>query len=330
MSMPAQPPGLGCRGQGRWQRSGEDGGPSVIVDSSVAVVFVVPEFHDEKGWGTCDNVDGDQIETWCVQFYRRYSIPSYFLRFLYSISLTFVASTYLFAFVNGSSFPLLLEPFKPSPLCSYTNKSLMNEYLNSHMLFSSSRKVFRRAWLAESFLSTNVNGKQILYLRKPYGKQAMHYTCREESTNLDIYPQHYRDMSVLSLWHCCRPKIKIFGPERCLVFDLEACAACTEDSKLEKEMNQPEIRIQKTLTKRHALRTVMNDNHDRLISRFPPEIASNFIQYSPPSAFFDEDVRPSLSELGPRCGVPKMVTIGLGNAAAFVLAPRWILFPWAM
>jgi len=31
-----------------------DGGPSVIVEISFGVVFVVPEFCDEAGWGTCD------------------------------------------------------------------------------------------------------------------------------------------------------------------------------------------------------------------------------------------------------------------------------------
>ena len=40
---------------------------------------------------------------------------------------------------------------------------------------------------------------------------------------------------------------------------------------------------------RTAIRTVMNENHDPLIHKFPPEIASHiFIHYSPPSTFFNE------------------------------------------
>ena len=51
--------------------------------------------------------------------------------------------------------------------------------------------------------------------------------------------------------------------------------------------------IQKIHLKHRALRTVMNDNHDRLIHKFPPEIASHiFIQYAPPSALLDNDSSP--------------------------------------
>ena len=69
----------------------------------------------------------------------------------------------------------------------------------------------------------------------------MHYTCREESTDLDIYPQRYRAMSVPSLCQRCRSNIKIFRPERCIVLDGQPRAACTEDIELETDMNELKI-----------------------------------------------------------------------------------------
>ena len=67
-------------------------------------------------------------------------------------------------------------------------------------------------------------------------------------------------------------------------------------------MNELKIRIEKILIRRRALRTAMNENHDRLIHKFPPEIASHvFFQYSPPSAFFDQDVSASPLDLGAVC-----------------------------
>lgn len=73
-----------------------------------------------------------------------------------------------------------------------------------------------------------------------------------------------------------------------MVWDGHACPACNEDITLEKEL-ESSIEKEKIHIKRRALRTVMNENHDRFIHRFPPEIASQiFIQCCPSSAFFDK------------------------------------------
>ena len=82
---------------------------------------------------------------------------------------------------------------------------------------------------------------------------------------------------------------KVLRPEQCVVLDGKPCSACTEDMKLEKKIKELEIKIKKINIRRRALRTVMNENHDPLIHKFPPEIASHiFIHYSPPSTFFNE------------------------------------------
>ncbi|KIM38211.1 hypothetical protein M413DRAFT_447958 [Hebeloma cylindrosporum] len=87
---------------------------------------------------------------------------------------------------------------------------------------------------------------------------------------------------------CSRCSGKVLRPERCNFSDGKPCAPCTEDMELEKEEKKLETMIEEIQIKRRALRTRMNDNHDRLIHRFPPEIASHvFIQYSPPSEFCD-------------------------------------------
>jgi len=87
---------------------------------------------------------------------------------------------------------------------------------------------------------------------------------------------------------CSRCDTKVLRPERCTVLDGKLCAACTEDMELEKKIQEHEIAIEKIHTMRRALRTTMNENHDRLIPKFPPEIISHiFLQYCPPSEFVD-------------------------------------------
>ena len=96
----------------------------------------------------------------------------------------------------------------------------------------------------------------------------------------------------------CTRNTKILRPERCVVLDGKSCSACTEDIELEKEIKELEDRIEKIHAKRRALRTVMNDNHDQLASKFPPEIASQiFIHYAPP----DETLTSTPSYLGAVC-----------------------------
>jgi hypothetical protein len=99
-----------------------------------------------------------------------------------------------------------------------------------------------------------------------------------------------------------RCNAKVLRPERCEVLDGKPCAACTEDVELEKEMGELERSIEKLQTRRRALRTVMNENHDCLIHKFPPEIASHiFIQYAPPSVSREKKERTTPLHLGAVC-----------------------------
>jgi hypothetical protein len=82
-------------------------------------------------------------------------------------------------------------------------------------------------------------------------------------------------------------------------FRWQALRACTEDIELEKEIKNSKSGLRRYIIRRRALRTVMNENHDPLIHKFPPEIASHiFIQYAPPSALFDKDI-----------GVPRYISV---------------------
>ena len=80
----------------------------------------------------------------------------------------------------------------------------------------------------------------------------------------------------------CTRDTKILRPERCVASDGKPCSACAEDIELELAIKELEDQIEKMHTKRRALRTVMNQNHDQLIAKFPPEITSQiFIHYAP-------------------------------------------------
>ncbi|KIM42471.1 hypothetical protein M413DRAFT_27218 [Hebeloma cylindrosporum] len=75
-------------------------------------------------------------------------------------------------------------------------------------------------------------------------------------------------------------KNRALRPE-CCALDGKPCIACTEDIKLENKIKEHEKLIEKIHVKRRALRTVMNRNHDHLLHKLPPEIASQiFIQYA--------------------------------------------------
>ncbi|KIM45659.1 hypothetical protein M413DRAFT_442309 [Hebeloma cylindrosporum] len=108
-------------------------------------------------------------------------------------------------------------------------------------------------------------------------------------------------------WQCmrCTRDTKILRPARCSALDglKNPCSACTEDIELEKELESLEIQVEKIRTRRRALRTVMNQNHDPFIHKFPPEIASLiFIQYAPPgSPFFDGSETSTPLYLGAVC-----------------------------
>jgi len=74
---------------------------------------------------------------------------------------------------------------------------------------------------------------------------------------------------------------KVPRPDRCVMSDGDPCSACAEDIALEQELENLEKLREKIYIKRRALRAAMNENHDRLIRRFPPEIASRiFFHYS--------------------------------------------------
>jgi len=96
--------------------------------------------------------------------------------------------------------------------------------------------------------------------------------------------------------------MKILRPGRCIAWDGKPCAACTEYIKLERETHELELEIKKINISRRALRTVLNENHDQLIHKFPPEIASHiFAQYAPLSACFDKYGRNNPLYLGAVC-----------------------------
>ena len=52
-------------------------------------------------------------------------------------------------------------------------------------------------------------------------------------------------------------------------------ATYTEDIEFEKQVNELQIMIQKLQTRRRVLRTSMNENHNRLIHKSPPEVTSH-------------------------------------------------------
>ncbi|KIM45660.1 hypothetical protein M413DRAFT_442310 [Hebeloma cylindrosporum] len=103
----------------------------------------------------------------------------------------------------------------------------------------------------------------------------------------------------------CIPNKKILRPARCVALDGSGnpCSACTEDIELERELENLEIMIEKIHTKRRAVRTAMNQNHDPFIHKFPPEIASHiFMQYAPPGGlYFDAYERRTPLQLGAVC-----------------------------
>jgi len=80
---------------------------------------------------------------------------------------------------------------------------------------------------------------------------------------------------------CDQCSTKVLRPERCVVLDGKPCSACAKDLKLEQAIKALGVCTKKKHQKRRALRTVMNENHDPLIHKFPPEISSQiFIQYA--------------------------------------------------
>ena len=59
---------VAARGDGKGAEKMED--PPSLSILPLLLFLLSPNFTTRRGGGTCDNVDGDQIETWCVQFYR--------------------------------------------------------------------------------------------------------------------------------------------------------------------------------------------------------------------------------------------------------------------
>jgi hypothetical protein len=96
-----------------------------------------------------------------------------------------------------------------------------------------------------------------------------------------------------------------------VALDGKPCSACTEDIELEKALKKLENQIEQMHTKRRALRTVMNENYDPFIAKFPPEISSQiFIHYAPPAGCFDENDQSTPLYLGAVCQKWRQVAWG--------------------
>jgi hypothetical protein len=95
---------------------------------------------------------------------------------------------------------------------------------------------------------------------------------------------------------------KVLRPDRCVMLDGNLCSACAEDIVLEQELKELEKLVEKIHIKRRALRTAMNQNHECLIHKFPPEIASQiFFHYSLANLHFDTHAKTNTLFLGAVC-----------------------------
>ncbi|KIM36949.1 hypothetical protein M413DRAFT_282669 [Hebeloma cylindrosporum] len=110
-------------------------------------------------------------------------------------------------------------------------------------------------------------------------------------------------LQVPSLSGCQCKATKVLRPDRCIMPDGKPCSACTEDIQLERQLQDLEKLAQEIHAKRRALRTTMNQNHDRsLIPKFPPEIASRvFFHYSLASLRLDTYAKINTLFLGAVC-----------------------------
>jgi len=103
--------------------------------------------------------------------------------------------------------------------------------------------------------------------------------------------------------HCNKKGLR---PKQCIVaLDGKPCSACAEDIEVEQEIKGLGSCSDEIHAKRRSLRTVMNENHDHLIHKLPPEISSQiFIQYyamSPKFEIHDKYDRKKLLYLGAVC-----------------------------
>ena len=106
-------------------------------------------------------------------------------------------------------------------------------------------------------------------------------------------PEHIR---------CQCTTTKTLRPDRCIMSDGNPCSACTENIALEQELKDLQNVRGKIHIKQRTLRTAMNQNHDRLIQRFPPEIASRvFFHSSLASLRFDTYAKTNTLFLGAVC-----------------------------
>ena len=95
---------------------------------------------------------------------------------------------------------------------------------------------------------------------------------------------------------------KVLLSDRCVMPDGNRCSACTKDIALEQQLKELAKSMEKICIKRRTLRTVMNQNHDHLIHRFPPEIASQiFFYYSLTSSCLDTHEKTNTLRLGAIC-----------------------------
>ena len=147
---------------------------------------------------------------------------------------------------------------------------------------------------------------RLVFLLPPFNSLLPHTNCEFQNNihHIDRFILHLQpDQDIMTvLCMRCTRDTKILRPQRCVALDGNPCSACTEDIELENAMKELEDQIEKIHAKRRALRTVMNENHDPLIAKFPPEISSQiFIHYAPPEGCFDKNNPSTPLYLGAIC-----------------------------
>jgi hypothetical protein len=122
---------------------------------------------------------------------------------------------------------------------------------------------------------------------------------------------------------------KVLRPDRCIMPDRNRCSACTEDIALEQQLKELERSMEKIHIKRRALRTVMNPNHDHLIHRFPPEIASRiFFYYSLFTRFLETYAKTNTLFLGAVCQKWRQLAWATPEVWTWIYINRKVIYRW--
>jgi hypothetical protein len=122
---------------------------------------------------------------------------------------------------------------------------------------------------------------------------------------------------------------KVLRPDRCVMPDGNCCSACTEDIALEQQLKELKKLMENIHIKRRALRTVMNQNHDRLIHRFPPEIASRiFFYYSPITGFLETYAKTNTLFLGAICQKWRQLAWATPEVWTWIYINHKLIYRW--